>query len=419
MRYNMYDWAKDLFPICRSITGQGVRDTLKYIKTLLPDLEIKSIESGTKCFDWVIPQEWSIKNAYLENEFGERIIDFKDSNLHVVGYSEPVDEWFSFEEIQNFIYSLEDQPKAIPYVTSYYSKNFGFCMSHEKRKKLKNCKYHAFIDSEKKNGVLNYGELLIKGKKEKEILLSTYICHPSLANDNLSGIVVTSALAMWIKSLKQTEYSFRIIFIPETIGSIAYISQNLEELKNKIHAGFNVTCVGDDKNYSFLPSRNGNTIADKAGMHILNHAVKNYTQYSWLDRGSDERQFCSPGVDLPVVSIMRSKYGEFPEYHTSRDNLEFISQKGLQGAFSVIKETISAIDKDFFPKLTLLCEPKMSERGLYPKINSKDNHSYIEAKTIMNLISYCDGRLSLIEIGNLINQPFNKLIAIAEKSYIN
>ena len=410
----MYEWIKDLFPICRSITGNGLRDTLKYINKLLPELKIYEVPSGTKVFDWVVPDEWIIRDAFIKDGTGKKIIDFKKNNLHLIGYSESIDQSMSLKELDKFLYSLPDQPSAIPYVTSYYEKRWGFCISHNERLKLKEDNYHVYIDSEKKTGVMNYGELIIPGKSTKEIFLSTYVCHPSMANNELSGPVVTTALAQWLYSLKELEYSYRIIFIPETIGSITYLSRNLEEMKENIIAGFNITCVGDNRSYSYLPSRLGNTLSDNIAMHVLKWIDPNFVKYSWLDRGSDERQYCSPGIDLPVASILRTKYGEYPEYHTSLDNLEtVVTYEGLEGGYIANKKAIEAIEKNKIFKSAILCEPQMSKRGLYPTLSTKDKNE--EISLMMNFISLCDGDTTLLDISEKLNLPIWSLYDLADK----
>tara|TARA_A100001015_G_scaffold74218_1_gene82333 strand:+ start:3538 stop:4827 length:1290 start_codon:yes stop_codon:yes gene_type:complete len=410
----MYEWIKDLFPICRSITGNGLRDTLKYINKLLPELKIYEVPSGTKVFDWIIPDEWIIRDAFIKDGSGKKIIDFKKNNLHLMGYSESIDQSMSLKELDKFLYSLPDQPSAIPYVTSYYEKRWGFCISHNERLNLKEDSYHVYIDSEKKTGVMNYGELIIPGKSTKEIFLSTYVCHPSMANNELSGPVVTTALAQWLYSLKDLEYSYRIIFIPETIGSITYLSRNLEEMKENIIAGFNITCVGDNRSYSYLPSRLGNTLSDNIAMHVLKWIDPNFVKYNWLDRGSDERQYCAPGIDLPVASILRTKYGEYPEYHTSLDSLEtVVTYEGLEGGYIANKKAIEAIEKNKIFKSTILCEPQMSKRGLYPTLSTKDKNE--EINLMMNFISLCDGDTTLLDISEKLNLPIWSLYDLADK----
>ncbi len=258
----MLNFAKSLFPICRSITGEGVRKTLKQIKDIIPEMEINEVPSGTQVFDWTVPKEWNINDAYIIDPNGDKIVDFKNNNLHVVGYSVSVDQEISLEELQNHLYSLPDQTNAIPYITSYYQERWGFCLTEDQRKQLENGIYKVKIDSTLKEGSLTYGEVILPGETKQEIFISTYICHPSMANNELSGPVVTTFLLKWLKTLGKRKYTYRVIFIPETIGSITYLSKHLDEMKRNIFAGFNVTCIGDDRAYSFLPSRNENTISD-------------------------------------------------------------------------------------------------------------------------------------------------------------
>lgn len=396
----MYGWAKDLFPINRSITGQGLRDTLKYIKDILPKLEIKEVETGTKIFDWEVPREWNVVEAYVDDEYGNRIIDFRNLNLHLVGYSIPVDVWVDLAELNEHLYSIESQPDAIPYITSYFKERWGFCLSHNQRIKLKKGMYHVVIRSTLEPGYLNYGELIIKGKSTQEVLLSTYVCHPSMANNELSGPVVTMALAKWINELKDTRYTYRIIFIPETIGAIAYLSENWQNMKKNTIAGFVLTCVGDDLNFSLMPSRLGNTYADEISKHLCSHFVPSYIKYSFLERGSDERQYCSPLIDLPIVSIMRSKYGTYAEYHTSKDNLNFISPEGLLGGYLINLKCIQAIEINFNYKCKILGEPKMDKRGLRDTIGAPKVLPN-SIKHIMNFLMYSDGS-TLLEISEII-----------------
>ena len=407
---DLYRWAQDLYPICRSLTGEGVRETLDYIKTLIPELTVHSIKSGETVFDWQVPLEWNIKDAYIENESGKRVIDFKVNNLHIVGYSEPVDIFLHLDDLQSHLHSIPSQPNAIPYVTSYYSRNWGFCLTDIQRQSLVDGKYHVVIDSELKDGVLNYADFVVQGTSKEEIFVSTYICHPSMGNNELSGPIVTTALAQWVSALEEPYYTYRFVFIPETIGSIVYLSQNLEYLKNNVIAGFNVTCVGDDRCYSFMPSKNGNTLSDRVGKHILKSIDPEYKSYSWLDRGSDERQYCAPGVDLPIASMMRSKYGEYPEYHTSLDDLSFISSAGLEGGLNALVQAIQAIEFNCFPKATVLAEPQLGKRGLYPLTSTKASKSAV--RSMMNLLTYSDGVLDLIDIADKIDTPIWELFEI-------
>ncbi len=407
----MYQLMDKLYPICRSITGDGVRETLKIIQEVVP-LSIYEVPSGTKVFDWEIPNEWNIRDAYILDANGNKIVDFKKNNLHVVNYSIPIDKVITLDELEKHLYSLEDQPNAIPYITSYYKENWGFCITHNERMLLQKGKYQVYIDSDLKAGSLTYGELIIPGKSEKEIFLSTYVCHPSMANNELSGPVLTAFLAKWILK-NPRKYTYRIIFIPETIGSITYLSRNLETMKANMIAGFNISCVGDEREYSYLPSRNGKSLADKVALNILRSNKIKFKKYSFLKRGSDERQYCSPGIDLPVASIMRSKFGEFPEYHTSLDNMDLVTSTGLQGSYDIYTQCLELLEKNETYKLNCLAEPQLGKRGLYPLISTKKSKKVI--RDMLNFIAYADGKTNLVEISNIINLPVQELIPIIEK----
>tara|TARA_B110000858_G_C17699925_1_gene425418 strand:- start:174 stop:1067 length:894 start_codon:yes stop_codon:yes gene_type:complete len=283
-------------------------------------------------------------------------------------------------------------------------------MTYNQRKKLIKGTYEVFIDSTFSKGSLTYGEILIPGIEKKEIFLSTYICHPSMANNELSGITVTIFLAKWLMEQKR-RYSYRLIFIPETIGSINYLSTNIKILKKKVIAGFNITCVGDNRSYSYIPSRKGDTLADKIGLHVIKNIDKNFFRYTWLNRGGDERQYCSPGVDLPIASIIRTKYGSYKEYHTSLDDLKnVVTPEGLDGGYNLIKKALEALENNFYYKNTSLCEPQMSKRGMYPNIGKKDISK--EIKNMMNTLSYCDGNNSLIDISEKLKLPFWKILPL-------
>lgn len=409
----MYELARELFPVCRSITGEGTRTTLKRIQQDIPQMIINEVPSGSKVFDWTIPNEWRIEEAYIEDESGCRIVDFKDNNLHVVGYSIPVDTWVSLEELNKHLYSLPEHPDWIPYVTSYYKERWGFCLTHKQRSSLKDGKYHVVVKSELFKGSLSYGELLIPGKTEEEIFLSTYVCHPSMANNELSGPIVQMELAKWILNNTNRKYSYRLIWIPETIGSITYLSKNLVCMKNKVVAGYNLTCVGDERCVSFLSSKFGNTLADKAALNALHFMAPNYVAYDYLHRGSDERQYNAPGVDLPVCSVCCSKFHEYPEYHTSADNMSLISPKGLQTAFNIYKQIIQSLEYNAKYRVNCICEPQLGSRGLYP--TECFNRSSITVKDMMDFIAYADGTLDLFDISNIIDVPVTRLHEIAKK----
>ncbi|HEX2721384.1 MAG TPA: DUF4910 domain-containing protein [Gemmatimonadaceae bacterium] len=409
----MHSWASDLFPICRSLTGNGVRETLRYLKELVPAMTIHEVKSGTQAFDWTVPDEWNIRSAYIEDERGNRIVDFARSNLHVIGYSTPVDEWLTLAELQPHLHSLPEQPEAIPYITSYYVRRWGFCLSDAQRESLREGRYHVVIDSTLEPGSLTYGEVLIPGREKKEIFLSTYICHPSLANNELSGPVVTTALARWISSLPDRRFTYRIVFAPETIGAIVYISRHLALLRENVIAGYVVTCVGDDRAYSLLRSRAGDTLADRAAHLVLQRHAPDFVEYSYLDRGSDERQYCSPGVDLPVASIMRTRYNSYPEYHTSLDDLRLVTPAGLEGGFSALRKTIELIEHNHVYKASTPCEPQLGKRGLYPTLSTRGAGYAVRAMT--NILAYADGTRDLVDLARFIGVGPEEAVETAEK----
>ena len=410
----IHKFAQELWPINRSITGDGVRETLKKISKHIPNLKIRSVISGTKVFDWKVPKEWAVKEAFIITPKGEKICDYAKNNLHLVGYSVPHIESISFDELKKHLYMLPDQPNAIPYITSYYKERWGFCLTQNQFNTLEDGTYKVCIDTSLFDGELNYGELIIKGKSNKEILLSTYICHPSMANNELSGPSVVTYLAKWLQEITKTNFSYRIIFIPETIGSITYLSQNYKDMKKNIFAGFNVSCVGDDRAYSYLPSRDGSTMSDLIAKHVLKWIDPNFIEYSWLDRGSDERQYCAPGIDLPIASISRTKYAEYPEYHTSLDDLEnVVTPKGLNGGYWAIRKALEAIEMNKYFKVTVLCEPQMGKRNLYPTLSTKKADE--NTKFVMNFISFCDGKTSLLNIAEYLNKPIWELYELVDK----
>lgn len=405
-----------LFPICRSITGNGVRETLKILREYIP---IKNVEitTGTKVLDWEIPNEWNINDAYIKTSNGDKIVDFNKNNLHVLGYSEPFEGKVKLEELKNHIYTLPDQPDLIPYITSYYQRRWGFCLSEDQFKTLKNGMYEIKIDSTLEPGNLTYADLIIKGKSKKEILISTYICHPSLANNELSGPVISTFLAKYLLENNDNYYSYRFVFAPETIGTITYLSKHLEDLKRNVIAGYVLTCIGDSGPFSYLQSRKENTLVDRVTMHVLKHTEKEYKLYDYLARGSDERQYCSPGIDLPVGSLMRTKYGEYPEYHTSGDNMDIISADELDKSLEKLKLCIDIIENNRIYKSTVLGEPQLGKRGLYSTISTKT--SSLNVKTMMNILAFCDGHHDLLWIAEKIGKPIMELFPIVETLFQN
>ena len=412
--YEIHNFARQLWKLNRSLTGEGVRETLLRIGNHLPDMVVHSVPSNTKVFDWTVPKEWHVREAYIVAPNGKKICDFSINNLHLVGYSVPFEGNLSLNELKKKLYTLPEQPDAIPYVTSYYEERWGFCLSQNEFDSLEDGDYKIKIDSELFKGKLNYGELIIPGKSEKEVFLSTYICHPSMANNELSGPTVVTYLANWLCNLKDREFTYRIIFVPETIGSITYLSINHIEMKKKIFAGFNVSCIGDNRAYSYLPSRDGKTISDDVAKHVLAWIDPNFIKYTWLDRGSDERQYCSPGIDLPIASILRTKWLEYPEYHTSLDNLEdVVTPKGLDGGYWAIRKSLELIERNKKFKVTVLGEPQMSKRGFYPTLSIKKINN--NKNLMMDFITMCDGNTSVLDIANKLNIPAWDLYDIIDK----
>lgn len=416
----MYEFCKKIFPRYRSITGEGVRKTLEDINASIAEygleLDIFDTPSGTQAFDWTVPREWKIRQAYIEDESGNHIIDMKDNNLHVMGYSTKVDEWVDAEELKKYVYVQEDQPDVIPYVTSYYKERYGFCMSKKQRDSIASGKYHMFIDSELFDGVLNTAEIVIPGREEKEIFFSTYFCHPSMANNECSGLALATELIKYVARMDNRRYTYRFVFVPETIGSLTYLSSkdNLAKLKKNMIAGFNLSCVGDNLDYSIVESKYADTLADKVLTNVLEyHTEGKYSRYSFLKRGSDERQYNAPGIELPVVCFCRSKFGMFPEYHTSADNMDFVSPEGFQGGYDVMTKVINALEYNYHYRVNVLGEPQLGKRGLYPTISQKG--SYSEVTAMMALIAYADGKNDLIEISNIIDTPIDKCISIVKK----
>ena len=413
----MYNFAGRIFPINRSITGSGVRETLNIIKEIHDELEIKAYPTGMQAFDWNVPKEWNVNEAYIENSKGDRIIDFKENNLHVLGYSIPVDEYVDLENLKKYIYTEKEQPDAIPYVTSYYKERFGFCMSENLKNSLVEDTYHMYIDSTLSEGELNYGEMVINGTTDDEIIISTYVCHPSMANNECSGPALAVALMDYIKSLiKEGEgarYTYRFLFVPESIGSISYMSQNLAHMKAHVKAIFVLSCVGDNNDYSIIHSRYGKTLADKVLTNVLKYHYKDYSDYSYLQRGSDEKHYNAPGVDLPAVAFCRSKYGEFKEYHTSEDNMDYISPEGFDGAFDVMKQVIDALEYNYYYRIKTLCEPQLGKRGLFPDLSRKGQ--YDKVATLRNFIGYADGLNDIIDISEIIRVPVKEIIPVVDK----
>lgn len=411
MKRQIEQYFDKLFPITRSLTGNGNRETLKILSEIA-DMQIHEVPSGTKCFDWDIPSEWNIKSAWVKNSAGEKVIDFAKNNLHIMGYSMPYSKKLSLVDLKEHLHSIPEMPNAIPFVASYYKKDWGFCITNNQLQSLEDGMYEVFIDSEfNSNGNLTYGEAFLKGKSDKEILLSTYICHPSMANDNLSGVLVTAFLYNQLKN-NELNYSYRFLFIPETIGSIYYLSKRGAHLKNNLIAGFVITTVGDNGNFTYKRSRQGNALCDRAVELILKQTEENYAIEDFFpDNGSDERQYCSPGFNLPVGSLMRTRYGKYKEYHTSDDNKDFISFEAIEKSVEKHLDVIALIENNCkYENLFPFGEPHLGKRNLYPTMTIQKGHSNF-VSAIKWILNYADGEHDLIDIANKSKINFKDLIS--------
>ena len=372
----------------------------------MPELAVHEVPSGTAAFDWTVPDEWNIRTAYIEDPAGKRVVDFATHNLHVVGYSTPVDTTLTLDELQSHLHSLPDRPDVIPYVTSYYKRDWGFCLSHALRETLVPGNYRVVIDADLAPGSMTYGDLVIPGKSTDEILFSTYICHPSMANNELSGPVVATFLAQWISNIDR-HYTYRFVFVPETIGTVVYLSRLLDHLKRHVRAGFVMTCCGDEGPFSYMPSRTGLTYADKIARRVLSRHKPDFVSYSFLQRGSDERQYCSPLVDLPVASVMRSKYHVYPEYHTSADDLNFVTAKGLSETLAIYAEIVATIECNELYTAVVHGEPQLGKRGLYPNTGGQVDQDAVSAT--VDLLAFADGTNDLEDIAQLTSHDHTTL----------
>jgi aminopeptidase-like protein len=402
--------VRQLYPICRSITGDGFRRTLARLKEEIP-LEVHEVPSGTAVFDWTVPREWNIRDAYVKNSRGERVIDFRRHNLHVVNYSIPVRAKMSLAQLRPHLHTLPDQPDLIPYRTSYYQESWGFCLPHRQLEQMTEDEYEVCIDSTLQDGHLTYGECLLKGTSPEEVLVSSHACHPSLCNDNLSGVTVATFLA---KRLAQVplRYSYRFLFIPGTIGSITWLSRN-EDRARAIRHGLVLTCVGDRGNFTYKESRHGHAEIDLAVAHILKHSGRDYRTMEFSPYGYDERQYCSPGFDLRVGCLMRSPFGEFPEYHTSADNLEFVDPVALADSYTKILAVFDVLEHNRnYRNLNPKCEPQLGKRGLYSVMGG--SHIKQLEMAMLWVLNLSDGNFSLLEIAERSGLAFEVIHHAAE-----
>jgi aminopeptidase-like protein len=408
----MFQLMTKLYPICRSITGNGVRQTLAEIKNHI-DLKVNEIPTNKKVFDWTIPKEWNISDAYVLDPKGNKVVDFKKSNLHVVSYSVPISKKMPLEELKQHIHTLPDQPNTIPYLTTYYKDDWGICMTHNEFLKLQAGEYEVVIDSTLNDGSLTYGEFLIKGKTSEEILISCYVCHPSMCNDNLSGVVLATALAKQLSKI-QMNYSVRFLFIPETIGAITWLALNEKNL-SKLKHGLVATCLGDPGVSTYKKTKHGKAEIDRTVEFVLKNSGKQYQILDFFPTGSDERQFCSPGFNLPVGSLMRTPYGRFQQYHTSDDNLEFVKAEFLADTYRKYLNTIFVLENNKkYLNLNPKCEPQLGKRGLYRQIGGQKTSKDSEAAMFW-LLSFSDGSHDLIDISEKSGIQFEILHDVALK----
>jgi aminopeptidase-like protein len=406
----MHSLVAELYPFCRSITGDGVRATLRRLAQEIP-LEIREVPSGTQAFDWAVPEEWNIREAWIKAPDGRRVVDFANHNLHVVGYSIPVREKMSLAELKPRLFSLPGQPDLIPYRTSYYKKTWGFCMAHHELERLEDGEYEVCIDSTLSDGSLTYGECFIPGATNEEVLISCHTCHPSLANDNLAGIAVGVALARQLAS-QPRRLSYRFLFAPATIGSITWLALN-QALIPRIKHGLVLTCSGDPGIVTYKKTRQGNAIIDRAMRHVLKTGGAEHRVAEFHPYGYDERQYGSPGINLPVGCLMRSPHGTFPEYHTSADNPDFIKPECLADTLTKALEALEVLEHNArFVNLKPMCEPRLGKYGLYGDGGGQRTGEFDEL-ALLWVLNQSDGGNDLLAIAERSGMPFRKILAAA------
>lgn len=402
---------RELFPICRSITGNGVRRTLDILRRYIP-LEANEVPSGTAVLDWTVPLEWNIRDAYIARQDGTHVVDFASNNLHIVQYSPPIDTVMTLAELRSHLHSLPDQPDWIPYRTSYYAENWGFCLTDRQLSGLANGLYRVVIDSELAPGHLSYGELFIPGEVSDTILFSCHICHPSLANDNLSGIAVATMLACQLKALR-LRYSYRFVFIPGTIGSLTWLARNEEKVGSIVH-GLVLSCLGDPGGMTYKQSRRGNAPIDRIVAHVLAHDDAPYRIIPFVPYGYDERQYCSPGFDLPVGCLMRTPNGEYPEYHSSADNPSLLRPESLAHSLATLQRIVTVIEgDDVYRNRNPKGEPQLGRRGLYATTGGQREASH-DQMTLLWVLNLADGHHSLLDIAERAGLPFARIRAAAD-----
>jgi aminopeptidase-like protein len=408
----MYKLVAQLYPLCRSITGDGLRNTLSLLRQHIP-LDIHEIPTGTPVFDWEVPKEWNIKDAYVKNSSGDRIVDFKASNLHVVSYSTPLKKTIRLGELREHLYTLPDHPDWIPYRTSYYRENWGFCLSHKQFLELTDEEYEVCIDASLDDGHLTYGEYYLRGETSDEVLLSCHICHPSLCNDNLSGIALMVCLAKYVSALSR-RYSYRFLFIPGTIGSITWLCLNEAQVPHIKH-GFVVAGVGDAGKFTYKRSRRGDTEIDRTFSHVLRYSGSVYRIIDFFPYGYDERQFCSPAFNLPIGCVMRTPHGQYPEYHTSADNLDFVHPSALADSFAKCLSVVDALEHNTtYINLNPKGEPRLGKRGLYRAVGGRAE-GVVDELTMLWVLNLSDGNYDLLAIAERAGCNFESIKKAADR----
>jgi aminopeptidase-like protein len=407
----MHDLVTELYPICRSITGEGVRETLRIIQRYIP-LTISEVASGTKVFDWTVPPEWNIRDAYIADDYGRRLVDFRQLNLHVMGYSQPIHARMTLGELRPHLFTVPGHDDWIPYRTSYYKENWGFCLSERQLAAFHDSEtYNVCIDSTLRPGYLTYGECYLPGHTMDEVLVSCHICHPSLCNDNLSGISIAVQLFRALTTLDR-RFSYRLLLIPGTIGSITWLSLN-RQLLPRIKHGFVVTGAGDRGDITYKRSRHGNAMIDRAMAHVIRHSNLQHRIIDFFPYGYDERQFCSPGINLPIGCLMRTPHGEYAEYHTSADNLEFVTEESLQQSLSISLAAVRILEKDaVYISLNPYCEPQLGKRGLYKNVGGQKEGAFNEM-ALLWVLNMSDGQNSLLDIAERADTPFEAIFRAA------
>jgi len=404
-----YGIVRDLYPICRSITGAGVRESLRQLQGIVP-LTIQQVASGTPVLDWHIPDEWNIAEAWIQTTDGTRLVDFRNHNLHVVGYSQPIRKRIPRDELLRHLHSLPEHPDWIPYRTGYYAHSWGFCVPHALVEQLTAPEYDVCIDATLAPGQLNYGEYLVRGRTDNEVLISCHVCHPSLCNDNLSAIALAALLARELSAL-DLRLSYRFLFVPGTIGAIAWLAQN-ESAVRRLRHGLVLTCLGDAGGFTYKRSRRGATTTDRLVEHVLAHAGEPFSVRDFTPYGYDERQYCSPGFDLPVGRLSRSCHGEFPEYHTSADNLDFVTADALGGAYALLLQIVEAFESNrSYYNLLPKGEPQLGRRGLFGAVGGTDRAAHELA--LLWVLNQSDGQHSLLDIAVRADLPLPVVTAAA------